>query len=429
MSISISEHRASKHKPSPRRLPLRIEHRRTNLYLRLAICLPPHKPLPPPCRLSTSAQTSKPRAHTLSREALASLIFPFLDLDIKYFDLGILHRDATDDNVTVESAEATLKYNVAIKCATITPGKPKIQKQIIISRPVQYLFSMCSESPSFARMSQNMFQYRATDAVIKGPGKLKLVFEGKEQQIDLEVFNFTRAGGVAISMYNTDMPINAFAASSMATTYEKKWPLYLSTKNTILKKYDGRFKDIFQEVYEAEWKSKFEAAGIWYEHRLIDDMVAYAVKSEGGYVWACKNYDGDVQSDFLAQESSIEERSKELKSKYETASKLEKLIKEIYEKIAYLQNVIALLQKKEVADAVEKADKANAKNVQLQELIAEYQYCNVHGLDWRSTSQLQELYIFLWTTSNIFTRNTMLLISVAYFAFMGYVNLAIVWFL
>ncbi|KAF3335098.1 seed maturation protein PM41 [Carex littledalei] len=269
--------------------------------------------------------------------ALASLIFPFLDLDIKYFDLGILHRDATDDNVTVESAEATLKYNVAIKCATITPGKPKIQKQIIISRPVQYLFSMCSESPSFARMSQNMFQpicigrhafgdqYRATDAVIKGPGKLKLVFEGKEQQIDLEVFNFTRAGGVAISMYNTDMPIHAFAASSMATTYEKKWPLYLSTKNTILKKYDGRFKDIFQEVYEAEWKSKFEAAGIWYE------------------------------------------------------------------KIAYLQNVIALLQKKEVADAVEKADKANAKNVQLQELIAEYQYCNVHGLDWRSTSQLQEL--------------------------------------
>ncbi|KAF3336886.1 seed maturation protein PM41 [Carex littledalei] len=284
MSISISEHRASKHKPSPRRLPLRIEHRRTNLYLRLAICLPP------PCRLSTSAQTSKPRAHTLSREALASLIFPFLDLDIKYFDLGILHRDATDDNVTVESAEATLKYNVAIKCATITPGKPKIQKQIIISRPVQYLFSMCSESPSFARMSQNMFQVkdikinillfswlkpicigrhafgdqcRATDAVIKGPGKLKLVFEGKEQQIDLEVFNFTRAGGVAISMYNTDMPIHAFAASSMATTYEKKWPLYLSTKNTILKKYDGRFKDIFQEVYEAEWKSKFEAAGIW----------------------------------------------------------------------------------------------------------------------------------------------------------------------
>ncbi|KAF3340550.1 seed maturation protein PM41 [Carex littledalei] len=170
MSISISEHRASKHKPSPRRLPLRIEHRRTNLYLRLAICLPP------PCRLSTSAQTSKPRAHTLSREALASLIFPFLDLDIKYFDSGILHRDATDDNVTVESAEATLKYNVAIKCATITPGRHAFGDQ-----------------------------YRATDAVIKGPGKLKLVFEGKEQQIDLEVFNFTRAGGVAISMYNTDM--------------------------------------------------------------------------------------------------------------------------------------------------------------------------------------------------------------------------------
>ncbi|XP_020575133.1 cytosolic isocitrate dehydrogenase [NADP] [Phalaenopsis equestris] len=144
-------------------------------------------------------------------------------------------------------------------------------------------------------------QYRATDLVIKGPGKLRLVFEGKEEQIDLEVFNFTGEGGVALSMYNTDESIRAFADSSMNTAYQKKWPLYLSTKNTILKKYDGRFKDIFQEVYESKWKSLFEESGIWYEHRLIDDMVAYAVKSEGGYVWACKNYDGDVQSDFLAQ--------------------------------------------------------------------------------------------------------------------------------
>jgi isocitrate dehydrogenase len=130
---------------------------------------------------------------------------------------------------------------------------------------------------------------------------LSVLTEGKDEQIDLEVFNFTGAGGVAQSMYNTDESIRSFAEASMATAYEKKWPLYLSTKNTILKKYDGRFKDIFQEVYEEKWKEKFEENSIWYEHRLIDDMVAYAVKSEGGYVWACKNYDGDVQSDFLAQ--------------------------------------------------------------------------------------------------------------------------------
>ncbi|XP_073104944.1 isocitrate dehydrogenase [NADP]-like [Elaeis guineensis] len=125
--------------------------------------------------------------------------------------------------------------------------------------------------------------------------------EGKDEDVELEVFNFTSAGGVALSMYNIDKSIHAFIESSMVTAYQKKWPLYLSTKNTILKKYGGRFKDIFQELYVAEWKSKFEAAGIWYEHRHIDDMVAYALKSEGGYVWACKNYDGDVQSDFLAQ--------------------------------------------------------------------------------------------------------------------------------
>ncbi|PIN20045.1 NADP-dependent isocitrate dehydrogenase [Handroanthus impetiginosus] len=146
-------------------------------------------------------------------------------------------------------------------------------------------------------------QYRATDLVIQGAGKLTMVFEptAADKRVELEVFNFTGAGGVALSMYNTDESIRAFAEASMNTAYQKRWPLYLSTKNTILKKYDGRFKDIFQEVYEREWRSKFEAAGIWYEHRLIDDMVAYALKSEGGYVWACKNYDGDVQSDFLAQ--------------------------------------------------------------------------------------------------------------------------------
>ncbi|KQK09004.1 cytosolic isocitrate dehydrogenase [NADP] [Brachypodium distachyon] len=252
------------------------------------------------------------------------LIFPFLDLDIKYYDLGVLHRDATDDKVTVEAAEATLKYNVAIKCATITPDEDRVKefnlKQMwrspngtirnIINGTVFREPIICKNVPKLVPgwtkpicIGRHAFgdQYRATDAVLKGPGKLRLVFEGKEETVDLEVFSFTGAGGVALSMYNTDESIQGFAAASMATAYDKKWPLYLSTKNTILKKYDGRFKDIFQEVYEAEWKSKFEAAGIWYEHRLIDDMVAYALKSEGGYVWACKNYDGDVQSDFLAQ--------------------------------------------------------------------------------------------------------------------------------
>ncbi|KAL6620733.1 hypothetical protein ACP70R_035872 [Stipagrostis hirtigluma subsp. patula] len=252
------------------------------------------------------------------------LIFPFVDLDIKYFDLGLPHRDATDDKVTVEAAEATLKYNVAIKCATITPDEARVKEfnlkamwkspngtiRNILNGTVFREPIICKNIPRLVPgwtkpicIGRHAFgdQYRATDAVIKGPGKLKLVYEGKEEQIELEVFNFTGAGGVALSMYNTDESIHAFAEASMATAYEKKWPLYLSTKNTILKKYDGRFKDIFQEVYEAQWKSKFEAAGIWYEHRLIDDMVAYALKSEGGYVWACKNYDGDVQSDFLAQ--------------------------------------------------------------------------------------------------------------------------------
>ncbi|KAL5997607.1 hypothetical protein ACLOJK_008537 [Asimina triloba] len=291
------------------------------------------------------------------------LIFPFLDLDIKYFDLGLPHRDATDDKVTVESAEATLKYNVAIKCATITPDEARVKEfnlksmwkspngtiRNILNGTVFREPIICKNVPRLLPgwnkpicIGRHAFgdQYRATDTVIKGPGKLKLIFgmkklclgdlhssscaddilviypkfsianctfivfgqpEGKEEKTELEVFNFTGNGGVALSMYNTDESIGSFAEASMTVAYEKKWPLYLSTKNTILKKYDGRFKDIFQEVYESKWKSKFEAAGIWYEHRLIDDMVAYAVKSDGGYVWACKNYDGDVQSDFLAQ--------------------------------------------------------------------------------------------------------------------------------
>ncbi|KAK3013759.1 hypothetical protein RJ639_008785 [Escallonia herrerae] len=234
------------------------------------------------------------------------LIFPFLDLDIKYFDLGLTHRDATDDKVTVESAEATLKYNVAIKCATITPDEARMKEfnlkhmwkspngtiRNILNGTVFREPILCKNIPRLIPgwtkpicIGRHAFgdQYRATDAVIKGPGKLKLVFEGKDEKTELEVYNFTGAGGVALSMYNTDESIYAFAEASMNTAYLKK------------------FKDIFEEVYETHWKSKFEAAGIWYEHRLIDDMVAYALKSDGGYVWACKNYDGDVQSDMLAQ--------------------------------------------------------------------------------------------------------------------------------
>ncbi|KAF3643042.1 Isocitrate dehydrogenase [NADP] [Capsicum annuum] len=271
------------------------------------------------------------------------LILPFLELDIKYFDLGLPHRDSTDDKVTVESAEATLKYNVAIKCATITPDEARVKEfnlksmwrspngtiRNILNGTVFREPIMCKNIPRLVPgwtkpicIGRHAFgdQYRATDAVIQGAGKLKLVFgkllfaalldmnllnssvpEGSDEKTEYEVYNFTGAGGVALSMYNTDESIRAFADASMNMAYQKKWPLYLSTKNTILKKYDGRFKDIFQEVYEASWKSKYEEAGIWYEHRLIDDMVAYALKSEGGYVWACKNYDGDVQSDFLAQ--------------------------------------------------------------------------------------------------------------------------------
>ncbi|KAH7655722.1 Isocitrate dehydrogenase (NADP(+)) protein [Dioscorea alata] len=235
------------------------------------------------------------------------LILPFLDLDIKYYNLGLLHRDAMDDKFTIESAEATLKYNMAIKCATITPDEARVEEfnlksmwksangtiKNILNGTVFREPILCKNIPRLVPgwtkpicIGRHAFgdQYRATDAVIKGPGKLKLVFEGKEETVDLGDFNFTGARGVAPSMYDTDESIHAFATASMSTAYQKKWLLYLSTKNIILKKYDGRFKDIFQEVYEAEWKTKFEAAGIWYEHGLIDDMVAYALKSEGGYV-------------------------------------------------------------------------------------------------------------------------------------------------
>ncbi|KAH9676878.1 peroxisomal NADP dependent isocitrate dehydrogenase [Citrus sinensis] len=218
------------------------------------------------------------------------LINPFLELDIKYFDLGLPNRDATDDQVTIQSAQATLKYNVAIKCATITPDEVRV-KEFNLKRmwksPNGTIRNILNGWTKPICIGRHAFgdQYRATDAVIQGPGKLKLVFvpDGLNQKTEWEVYSFTGAGGVALSMYNTDESICSFAEASMNTAYQKKWPLYLSTKNTILKNYDGR-----------------------YEHRLIDDMVAYALKSEGGYVWACKNYDGDVQSDFLAQEESFQ---------------------------------------------------------------------------------------------------------------------------
>lgn len=253
------------------------------------------------------------------------LIFPYLDLDIKYFDLGILNRDATDDRVTVESAEATLKYNVAVKCATITPDEGRVKEfklksmwrspngtiRNILNGTVFREPILCRNIPRIVTgwktpicIGRHAFgdQYRATDMIIKGPGKLKMVFvpENGDATVDLNVYDF-EGPGIALAMYNVEESIRAFAESSMSMALSKRWPLYLSTKNTILKKYDGRFKDIFQDVYEEKWKEKFEEHSIWYEHRLIDDMVAYAVKSDGGYVWACKNYDGDVQSDFLAQ--------------------------------------------------------------------------------------------------------------------------------
>ncbi|OIT33151.1 PREDICTED: isocitrate dehydrogenase [NADP]-like [Nicotiana attenuata] len=253
------------------------------------------------------------------------LIYPYLELDTKYYDLGILNRDATGDQVTVESAEATLKYNVAVKCATITPDETRVKEfglksmwrspngtiRNILNGTVFREPILCKNVPRIVPgwkkpicIGRHAFgdQYRATDAIINGPGKLKMVFEPEngEAPTELDVYHF-KGPGVALAMYNVDQSIRAFAESSMSMALSKKWPLYLSTKNTILKKYDGRFKDIFEEVYEEKWKQQFEEHSIWYEHRLIDDMVAYALKSEGGYVWACKNYDGDVQSDLLAQ--------------------------------------------------------------------------------------------------------------------------------
>ncbi len=252
------------------------------------------------------------------------LITPYLEMDIKYFDLGIEHRDETSDEVTVAAAEAIKKYNVGIKCATITPDEARVKefnlKQMwkspngtirnILDGTVFREPIICNNIPRLVPnwtapicIGRHAFgdQYRATDFVTKGKGKLTITFEGENgEKISHEVYNF-KGDGIAMAMYNTDESIRGFARSCFNMALTKKWPLYFSSKNTILKKYDGRFKDIFEELYNKEFKATFEKAGITYEHRLIDDMVASALKWNGNFVWACKNYDGDVQSDTVAQ--------------------------------------------------------------------------------------------------------------------------------
>ena len=252
------------------------------------------------------------------------LILPYLDLDIKYFDLGMEHRDATNDQVTIDAAEAIKKYNVGIKCATITPDEERVKefglKQMwkspngtirnILDGTVFREPIVCKNVPRLVPnwtapicIGRHAFgdQYRATDFVTKGKGKLTIKFEGEDGTvIEHEVYNF-KGDGVALAMYNTEESIRGFARACFNQAISKGWPLYLSTKNTILKKYDGRFKDIFQEIYEQEFKAQMISMGITYEHRLIDDMVASALKWNGNFVWACKNYDGDVQSDTVAQ--------------------------------------------------------------------------------------------------------------------------------
>ncbi|KAL6773713.1 IDH3 [Auxenochlorella protothecoides x Auxenochlorella symbiontica] len=253
------------------------------------------------------------------------LIFPYIDLDIKYYDLSVESRDATNDQITVDAAEAIKKYNVGIKCATITPDEARVKefglKQMwrspngtirnilngtVFREPI-VIENIPRIVPGWRKpivVGRHAFgdQYKATDLVVPGAGKLELRFtpdDGGEVQ-NFEVFKF-QGPGVGLAMYNTEESIRGFAQSCFQYALARKWPLYLSTKNTILKKYDGRFLQIFAEIYEAKYRSDFEAAGIWYEHRLIDDMVAQALKSSGGFVWACKNYDGDVQSDIVAQ--------------------------------------------------------------------------------------------------------------------------------
>lgn len=253
------------------------------------------------------------------------LILPYLDLDIKYFDLSVTSRDATEDKITIQAANAIKEYNVGIKCATITPDEDRVKEfnlsnmwrspngtiRNIVGGTVFREPIIMSNVPRYVQgwtkpicIGRHAFgdQYKAADTVTTGKGKLTMTFTPDDGGTPKtwEVYHF-QENGVAMSMYNIDSSIYGFARSCMNRALDKGWPLYFSTKNTIMKAYDGRFKDIFQEVFDTEFKTKFEKAGITYEHRLIDDMVAAAMKWNGGFVWACKNYDGDVQSDTVAQ--------------------------------------------------------------------------------------------------------------------------------
>ncbi|MDX7951180.1 NADP-dependent isocitrate dehydrogenase [Lichenihabitans sp. Uapishka_5] len=252
------------------------------------------------------------------------LIHPYLDIDLKYYDLSVEHRDATSDQVTIDAAEAIKLHGAGVKCATITPDEARVEEfklkemwrspngtirnilgGVIFREPI-----ICLNVPRLVPgwtqpivIGRHAYgdQYRATDFLVPGKGRLTIKFEGEDGSvIEREIFNFPGAG-VSLSMYNLDDSIRDFARASLNYGLNRKFPVYLSTKNTILKKYDGRFKDIFEEVYQAEFKSRFQSLGLTYEHRLIDDMVASSLKWSGGYVWACKNYDGDVQSDTVAQ--------------------------------------------------------------------------------------------------------------------------------
>ncbi len=253
------------------------------------------------------------------------LILPYLDVDLRYYDLSIQHRDETDDQATVDAANAIKEHGVGVKCATITPDEARVEefglkkmwrspngtirnilggvvfREPIIMSNVPRLVPGWTKPIIIGRHAHGD-QYKASDFVVPGPGKVTITYTPTDgtQPVEMEIANFP-GGGVAMGMYNFDESIRDFARASMRYGLDRGYPVYLSTKNTILKAYDGRFKDIFAEVYEAEFKAEFEAAGISYEHRLIDDMVAAALKWEGGFVWACKNYDGDVQSDTVAQ--------------------------------------------------------------------------------------------------------------------------------
>jgi isocitrate dehydrogenase len=254
------------------------------------------------------------------------LILPYLDVELNYFDLGIESRDATDDQITVDAANAIKQYGVGVKCATITPDEARVKEfglkrmyrspngtirnilgGVIFREPI-VISNIPRLVPGWTKpiiIGRHAFgdQYRATDTLIPGKGKLTLNFTpgNGDKPIELEVFDFPEGGGVAMAMYNLDESIRDFARASFGYALDRGLPVYMSTKNTILKTYDGRFKDLFQEVFDAEFKDDFESRDLTYEHRLIDDMVAAALKWEGGYVWACKNYDGDVQSDTVAQ--------------------------------------------------------------------------------------------------------------------------------